>query len=388
MQGNIMKILHCADLHLDSPFRSGSAEKSEVRRRELRGTFSSLILYIKTEGIKLALLAGDLFDSSFVTKETAAFVIKEIASVPDCQFVIAPGNHDPFTEDSVYSRFSFGENVYVFPRAMLSHFYFEKLNTYVYGYAFENDSLRHCPFAGYRTEDPGAYNILLGHGEFAPDTKYCPLNVEHIAAFGADYTALGHVHNAPDPFITEGLAYAHCGCVEGRGFDEPGVKGALYVEIEKAGEDASVTCEKLRFGRRRYEKIKVNVDGMTSLSEVENAIATAVEAGEFGSDTLLRVTLTGRVAPTVILSEALLAARIEGVFYAEVKDRTLPLYDIDYLKADPSVKGEFCRLLLPALEGEDEEARSLATMALRYGLAAITGEDLTELADEEGTDAV
>jgi hypothetical protein len=90
----------------------------------------------------------------------------------------------------------------------------------------------------------------------------------------------------------------------------------------------------------------------------------------------------------VILSEALLAARIEGVFYAEVRDRTLPLYDIDYLKADPSVKGEFCRLLLPALEGEDEEARSLATMALRYGLAAITGEDLAELADEEGTDAV
>jgi DNA repair exonuclease SbcCD nuclease subunit len=175
------------------------------------------------------------------------------------------------------------------------------------GYAFENDSLRHCPFAGYRTEDPGAYNVLLGHGEFAPDTKYCPLTEEHIAAFGADYTALGHVHNAPDPVVTEGLAYAHCGCVEGRGFDEPGEKGAIYVEIEKENGVATVTCEKLRFGRRRYEKIKVSVDGMTSLSEVENAIATAVEAGEFGSDTLLRVTLTGRVAPTVILSEALLA---------------------------------------------------------------------------------
>ena len=94
--------------------------------------------------------------------------------------------------------------------------------------------------------------------------------------------------------------------------------------------------------------------------------------------------LMGRDAWKVFMD----AARIQGVFYAEVRDRTLPLYDIDYLKADPSVKGEFCRLLLPALEGEDEEARSLATMALRYGLAAITGEDLTELADEEGTDAV
>ena len=384
----MLKLLHTGDLHLDSPFARLDPGHAAIRRRELRDAFSEMVQYVHSHFIDILLIAGDLFDREFVTRETVEFLRREFARIPECKIFISPGNHDPFTEDSVYSRFSFGENVYVFPRAMLSHFYFEKLNAYVYGYAFENDSLRHCPFAGYRTEDPGAYNILLGHGEFTPDTKYCPLTEEHIAAFGADYTALGHVHNAPDPTVTEGLAYAHCGCVEGRGFDEPGEKGALYVEIEKENGVATVTCEKLRFGRRRYEKIKVNVDGMTTLSEVEDAITAAVTDGAFGSDTLLRVTLTGRIAPTVILSEALLAARIEGVFYAEVKDRTLPLYDIDYLKADPSVKGEFCRLLLPALEGEDEEARSLATMALRYGLAAITGEDLAELADEEGTDAV
>ena len=36
------KILHSADIHLDSPFRSGNAGKSEVRRRELRGTLHPL----------------------------------------------------------------------------------------------------------------------------------------------------------------------------------------------------------------------------------------------------------------------------------------------------------------------------------------------------------
>ena len=70
------KILHSADIHLDSPFRSGNAGKSEVRRRELRGTFSSLMMYIKDNGVALALLAGDLFDSESVTKNTADFFFR------------------------------------------------------------------------------------------------------------------------------------------------------------------------------------------------------------------------------------------------------------------------------------------------------------------------
>ena len=342
-----------------------------------------MIQYVRSHFIDIFLIAGDLFDTEFVTRETVEFLKQEFARIPDCKVFISPGNHDPFTEDSVYSRFHFGENVYVFPRALLSHFYFEKLNAYVYGYAFEQDSLRHCPFAGYRVEDPGAYNILIGHGDFAADSKYGPLTEDRIAAFGADYTALGHVHNAPEPVRLGSTSYAYCGCVEGRGFDETGEKGALYVEIEKNDGVPEVKCERVRFSHRRYEKLKVNVEGLTTLAAVEETILRAVEEGGYGADTLLRITLTGRIAPTVILSEALLASRVNTVFYAEVRDRTLPLYDMEYLKADPSVKGEFCRLLLPTLEGEDEEQRSVAVMALRYGLAAITGEDLSDLADEE-----
>ena len=384
----MLKLLHTGDLHLDSPFSRLDPGHASIRRKELRDAFSEMIRYIRSHFIDIFLISGDLFDTEFVTRETVEFLRGEFARIPECKVFISPGNHDPFTEDSVYNRYTFGENVYVFPRALLSHFYFEKLNTYVYGYAFEGESLRHCPFAGYRAEDPGAYNVLIGHGEMSPDSKYCPLTEERIVAFGADYAALGHVHNAPEPVTAGATTYAFCGCLEGRGFDEIGEKGAIYVEIEKENGESTVRWERVRFSHRRYEKLKVNVEGLTTLSAVEEAMLRAVEESGYGADTLLRVTLTGRIAPTVILSEALLASRITTVFYAEVKDCTLPLYDMDYLKADPSVKGEFCRMLLPALESEDEETRSTAIMALRYGLAAITGEDMTELADEEGTTAV
>lgn len=65
-----MKFLHCADIHLDSPFSLALPADAGKRRTELRSDFSSAVLYAKTEGCKLFLIAGDLFDDDFVTKDT------------------------------------------------------------------------------------------------------------------------------------------------------------------------------------------------------------------------------------------------------------------------------------------------------------------------------
>ena len=68
------KIIHTADIHLDAPFSLFDVQKAQVRKNELRGTFSSIILLAKTEKADLVLLSGDLFDSGFVTKETTSSV--------------------------------------------------------------------------------------------------------------------------------------------------------------------------------------------------------------------------------------------------------------------------------------------------------------------------
>ena len=41
------KILHIADVHLDSPFSLLDPQKSQARRNELRGTFTSAMMYAK-----------------------------------------------------------------------------------------------------------------------------------------------------------------------------------------------------------------------------------------------------------------------------------------------------------------------------------------------------
>ena len=96
----------------------------------------------------------------------------------------------------------------------------------------------------------------------------------------------------------------------------------------------------------------------------------------YGSDTLLRLTLCGRVPASLRPDVASLTAQFAGhLFYLEIRDETLPLYDTAMLEADPTVRGAFFKELRPILENGTPEERLRAAHALRLGLAALSGED-------------
>ena len=65
-----MKLLHAADLHLDSPFERLPPEKSAARRRELRTLPTQMARLVKSERADLVLLPGDLLDGDRVYPET------------------------------------------------------------------------------------------------------------------------------------------------------------------------------------------------------------------------------------------------------------------------------------------------------------------------------
>ena len=53
-----MRILHAADLHLDSAFAALGAEKARQRRRESREVLTALAELARQEQVDLVLLAG------------------------------------------------------------------------------------------------------------------------------------------------------------------------------------------------------------------------------------------------------------------------------------------------------------------------------------------
>ena len=58
-----LKFLHCADIHLDTPYLGLSPEKSDERRRGLRETFMRMMEYVRGGGINYVLMSGDVFDT-------------------------------------------------------------------------------------------------------------------------------------------------------------------------------------------------------------------------------------------------------------------------------------------------------------------------------------
>ena len=333
--------------------------------------------YAKAKEADIVIVAGDLFDSEFVTRETMSLITSEFSALPSCRFVITPGNHDPAVAKSAYLKTKFPENVYIFKSENVEKISFDDIGVDVYGFAYTEEKYEQDPLAERFMLDKAKINIFAAHADiYSKNSTYCPMKPADFAAFGFDYAALGHIH-AGGKIEKEGETYyAYCGCPEGRSFDECGVKGGIFITCEKRGGAFRAEFETPRFCKKRYERIEADVSEKKTCAEAIEVISAAVKENGFGEDTLLRVKLCGVVAPDADFNEKSITAQDVGVFYIEVENCTLPLLDFGELENDISIKGAVFRELLPRLESDDEKERKTASMALKYALAALAGDEI------------
>ena len=373
----MVKILHTADIHLDSPFSLLDVKKAQARKAEMRGTFSSMMLYAKMEKYDIVLMAGDLFDSEFATKETLETMAEQFASAPDCRFVIAPGNHDPLTPRSPYRKVEFPSNVYIFATDDMGKFSFDDIGVDVYGWAFTETEKHDNPLRlGKVALDRNKLNILCIHADItSADSPYCPISEDDIEKSGFDYIAMGHVHAGGEVKRIGQTYYAYSGCLEGRSFDECGQKGVIVIKTESDDMGKGMRFGFKRFSRRRFEKAKLDISGASGTADVSERIRELVSSRGYGEDTMLRISLRGVVSPSARIDTDSFEAEKFGLFYLEVRNDTSPTLDEAALMNDISIRGALYRELLPKLKSDDEKTRRIAAAALRYGLAALEGEE-------------
>ena len=370
----MIRILHCGDLHLDSPFSSLTHEKSEMRCRELRETFTYMMNYAMSENIDLVLIAGDLFDSGFVFRDTLSLLCARFSALA-CPVVISPGNHDPYTADSLYAAGKLPENVHVFSSETPARFDFPAIGVSVTGYAFTSDRYESNPLDAPMPLHPKHINVLLGHADItSPISKYAPIPLRSLEKSGFAYAALGHVHNPPRAIRIGKTTAAYSGVAEGRSFDEQGFGGARLVTVERTDHGISVTTKRLVFSHRRYMIEQVEVDGAERDEDVADKIGERIRLQGYGPETALRVVLRGAVALNYTPDIEGIAEQCRGELYLlEVQDMTSPIFDAAYLREDKTIRGELYRALESQLNSEDERQRKVASLALQYGLKALDG---------------
>ncbi len=364
----MIKIVHIADVHLDSAFASLSAREREMRRFELREAFSRVCEICRNEAVDLLLIAGDLFESDCVSVDTPDFVARELAAIPDTRVFISPGNHDPYGARSPYRSASFSDNVHIFTEPKISAVDIPSLNTTVYGYGFDSAFLRSNPLERFCVSDRSRINLLCAHGELGnADSQYGGISEESLTRSFLDYAALGHIHT-PGGFKKYGKTVcAYSGCLVGRGFDECGGRGAVVGEINLGG--ASLKYRAV--GDRRYESLEISVSDIGSDGELVEEIKK--RCSEYSEKTSVKVALSGTVSRKISVTEGWLARELPSLYELVLSDETVFVPDISDMLSEQSLRGEFCRRARARLESDDGYERQKAALALKLGLDALHG---------------
>ncbi len=358
----MIKILHAADFHMDSPFYSLPEEKAVQRRREQRELLDKLAA--AAEDADVVLLAGDLLDSSASYWETAE-TLKRVLSSMKAHVFIAPGNHDYYSARSPYAFMELPANVHIFRTPQLKCVELPELEARVWGAGFTSAGCEPL-LRDFTVRRSALTEIMVLHGDVAAASRYNAISEQDIARTGLDYLALGHVHTFSGIKKAGETFYAYPGCLEGRGFDETGPKGYIAGTVSKG------SCE-LSFrpiGGREYRVLEADVTGF------DDALASARAAvGEGYPSDVARLILKGEYAGEADL-EAIREALSDKFFHLTVKSELRRKRGLWDGAGEDNLTGMFLAGLKEKYDGAaDEESRRLIELAARYGIAALEGRE-------------
>ena len=360
-----MRILHAADLHLDSAFAGLAEEKAALLRQESRDILRRMVDWANDHAVDVMLLSGDLFDSDRMYSQTARTLAQALARFRGRIF-LSPGNHDFYAPGSGYDAVDWPENVHIFTSRRPQTVLLRSLNASVTGAAFTSAE-EWEPFDG-ASFSGGDAPIRLGvlHGEVTRgESKYRAIPPAEIEKTNLTYLALGHVHRCAGVQRAGNTAYAYPGCLPGRGFDETGDKGFLYGEITPE----KVELEFIPFAPRRYQSVTADITDRDPADAVRQALDP-----DCGQD-VCRVLLTGSRRENFSLSA--LTSELAGLCAAlELTDETYPEEDVWARCGEDSLRGLFLQNLRARYDGADEDEKRQLLQAARFGLAALDNRDL------------
>ena len=362
-----MKIIHCADLHLDSKMTANlSKEQAKERKMEILRTFSRMVSYAEKNGISVILIAGDMFDTRNVSAMVRNMVRDVIVENPKIDFLYLKGNHD---SDNFLSKLDeIPSNLYLFSN---------QWRTYTYGNVaitgLELNSFNSQTVYNSLQLAPDKYNIVMLHGQLAgyqSKNKAEVISLDNLRNKNVDYLALGHIHKYKQDKLDARGVYCYSGCLEGRGFDECGEKGFVVLDTEKKDKEEMIKF--VPFASRTLHLLSVDVTGVFTTQEVGSRINDAIRSTRYASNSLIKISLVGEVAIDCEIETAFLEEQFAEYFYfVKIYNETKLKVDYQDYAKDASLKGEFIRMVSEADLTEEEKA-----LIIRTGLLALQGEEI------------
>lgn len=430
-----MKIIHCADLHLDSKMTTHlSGEQLRRRRAELLHTFTRMADYAAEQDVRAILICGDLFDSKNISAQAVNTVYETIRRHPGIVFFYLTGNHEegafvdalpsvpenlkifgsewtayrlgtvliegtnhftevpqasnvkevpvPLKEEATDKKAASAEAPVFAAKCFGNQEHLKEASTEAPAFVNFRDPDESAEERGNDdSESAGAektirvdtFRIVALHGQLTEYGGADPetLNLQLLRNRGIDYLALGHIHAYKKGALEPRGIWCYPGALEGRGFDECGEHGFVLLDIDEASGNCSDTF--IPFASRNLWELSVEIGGAASTIEIIEKMEAVIAAAEkIRAEDMVRVVLTGRIDVCAEKNMTQILTHFRDRFELfQLRDETS--LGVNYLsfEHDASLKGELVRLLQKDPVLSEDEKAEI----VRCGLQALSGEE-------------
>lgn len=356
----MIKIIHTADVHLDSPLRTLALRDPDLHEKvqgATRSAFSRIVDQAIGVQAHALLIAGDLFDGTARSAKTAAFLLSELnrlssAGIP--AFYIK-GNHD--AENPLTGETTLPDNVHLFD-GQGSKVQLEGTDVWIHGVSFTGKIAEESLLSKFSSPVENSINIGMLHTSLAGSAGhdvYAPCSVKELVDTGFDYWALGHIHKRQ--VHSEAPWVVMPGIPQGRDIGEPGPQSATLITID----EGTITTSKFPTSSIEFIRLALDVSQLQAANDLQELAQTelkALAASLTSDDAIVRVQLEGQSAlrwqwlrDQEQWKESLnLLCRETGKLWIE--KLIFDVVDVPTVGADKSAMGELSALMATIRDGD------------------------------------
>ncbi|MGR3492811.1 MAG: metallophosphoesterase family protein [Shimia sp.] len=293
------RLLHTADLHLDSPLASLALRDETLAQRVATASRTALTRITDlaiAEGCVAVLIAGDLFDRSVHAPSTAAFVQRQFERLDAAgiDVVLIHGNHDAVSR--IATALPLPSNVHVLPPEGGSRA-IPGTDITVHGVSFGAQHEPKSLLPKMPPPIPGRVNIAMLHTSAAASggqDPYAPASPTEMAALDYDYWALGHIHRRK--VLSEVPPIVMPGTPQARDIGEAGETTVTLLDIDGSGR---IAVREASVAPLVFTALTCPLDGAEEGDDLRARITQALAEARSNSqadDVVLRLILTGTPA--------------------------------------------------------------------------------------------
>lgn len=225
-----VKVLHVADLHLDTPFKSLgglSTRLSQQIQQATKQSFERLVDIAIKEKVDAVLIVGDAFNSAQPSVSAQLFFQAQLQRLTNAKIPVVMnfGNHDFYNNGLLIAL---PEGVSVLGEEVTTVTLLTQTNAtlVVSGFSYYQQHITEVNWSQFPQKQSGTYHIGMLHGQMDGGV-YAPFTIKRLASYGYDYWALGHIHQRA--IVSQHPLVAYSGNIQGLHSNESGEKGGYLV---------------------------------------------------------------------------------------------------------------------------------------------------------------